>query len=431
MIRRVLQAVVVLLLVILITFALLRLIPGNPAIAVMGPSAYRNPAAITQFDRVYGFNKPWYAQYWLWLDHLLHFNLSYSLKLNQSVASPLGTHLPKTVFLVGISIILALVLAIPIGVLQAVRRNKIVDHFFNGFSTVFYAMPAFLLILIFANKFPVLPAEGPQGENVGAIFSQFNAMILPIATLTLIALFSRYMRSSVLDNLTEDHVRTAKANEASVRRVLLRHVLRNSLIPIATLLGLLLPALFAGALITESVFNYPGMGYLWRAPVDPDAVPGPGRGVDDHPEQADPDPGDRADLVADHFPAGPRRGAIPAHPRLRPGHEGHGRRRHPRRAAAYRAQRHRHDHGHRDLHGRRRDRTRRGAELPGAGDPPAADRLGRDAVQRRAVRLRRLLVADHPGRILHRRRDRRRHLHLRRATRRGRSPAPAPLSRTS
>jgi len=269
MIRRVLQAVVVLLLVTLITFALLRLIPGNPAIAVMGPSAYRNPAAIAQFDRVYGFNKPWYAQYWLWLDHLLHFNLGYSWKLNQSVASLLGTHLPKTVFLVGISIILALLLAIPIGVLQAVRRNKIVDHFFNGFSTVFYAMPAFLLaillILIFANKFPVLPAEGPQGENVGAIFSQFNAMILPIATLTLItiALFSRYMRSSVLDNLTEDYVRTAKAKGASERRVLLRHVLRNSLIPIATLLGLLLPALFAGALITESVFNYPGMGYLF------------------------------------------------------------------------------------------------------------------------------------------------------------------------
>jgi peptide/nickel transport system permease protein len=269
MIRRVLQALVVLLLVTLITFALLRLIPGNPAIAVMGPSAYRNPAAIAQFDRVYGFNKPWYAQYWLWLDHLLHFNLGYSWKLNQSVASLLSNHLPKTVFLVGISIILALVLAIPIGVVQAVRRNKIADHFFNGFSTVFYAMPPFLLgillILIFAIKFPIFPPEGPQGESVGVLFTNFNALILPIISLTLltVALFSRYMRSSVLDNLTEDYVRTAKAKGASERRVLLRHVLRNSLIPIATLLGLLLPALFAGALITESVFNYPGMGYLF------------------------------------------------------------------------------------------------------------------------------------------------------------------------
>jgi peptide/nickel transport system permease protein len=269
MVRRLLQAVAVVLLVTVITFILLRLIPGNPAIAIMGPSAYRNPAAIAQFDRVYGFNRPWYSQYWLWLDHLLHGNLGYSWNLNQSVASLLSTHLPKTVFLVAISIVLALLIAIPIGVVQAVRRNKIVDHFFNGFSTIFYAMPAFLLgillILVFAIKFPIFPPEGPQGESVGAIFSNFNALILPIITLTLItiALFSRYMRSSVLDNLTEDYVRTAKAKGASERRVLIRHVLRNSLIPIATLLGLLLPALFAGALITESVFNYPGMGYLF------------------------------------------------------------------------------------------------------------------------------------------------------------------------
>jgi peptide/nickel transport system permease protein len=269
MIRRLVQSVAVLLLVTIITFFLLRLIPGNPAIAVMGPTAYRNPAAIAQFDQVYGFNKPWYGQYWLWLDHLLHFNLGFSWKLNQSVASLLGNHLPKTVFLVAVSIILALILAVPIGIVQAVRRNKIVDHFFNGFSTVFYAMPAFLLaillILVFAVKFPIFPPEGPQGEGVAVLFTNFNALVLPIVSLTLItiALFSRYMRSSVLDNLTEDYVRTAKAKGASERRILVRHVLRNSLIPIATLLGLLLPAVFAGALITESVFNYPGMGYLF------------------------------------------------------------------------------------------------------------------------------------------------------------------------
>jgi peptide/nickel transport system permease protein len=268
-IRRLLQAIVVVFLVTVFTFILLRLIPGNPAIAIMGPNAYRNPAAIKQFDVTYGFNRPWFSQYWLWLDHLLHGNLGYSWNLNQSVASLLGTHLPKTIFLVGISIILALIIAVPIGVVQAVRRNKPVDHFFNGFSTVFYAMPAFLLglllILVFAIKIPIFPPEGPQGETVGVIFSQFNAMILPIITLTLItiALFSRYMRSSVLDSLVQDYIRTARAKGASERRVLMRHVLRNSLIPIATLLGLLLPQLFAGALITESVFNYPGMGYLF------------------------------------------------------------------------------------------------------------------------------------------------------------------------
>jgi peptide/nickel transport system permease protein len=269
LLRRVFQSLIVILLVTVLTFALLRAIPGNPAIAILGPNSFRNPGAIRQFDQQYGFNLPWYSQYWLWLRHLLAGNLGFSWKLNQTVASLLGGHLPKTIFLVGISTILALVLAIPIGVIQAVRRNKFVDHFFNGFSTVFYAMPAFLLgillILFFAIKIPIFPPEGPQGEGFGVLFTNFNALVLPIISLTLItlALFSRYMRSSVLDNLTEDYVRTAKAKGASERRVLIRHVLRNSLIPIATLLGLSLPGIIAGALITESVFNYPGMGYLF------------------------------------------------------------------------------------------------------------------------------------------------------------------------
>jgi peptide/nickel transport system permease protein len=269
LLRRLFQSVIVILIVTVITFALLRAIPGNPAIAILGPNSFRNPGAIRQFDRQYGFDLPWYSQYWLWLRHLLAGNLGFSWKLNQSVASLLSTHLPKTIFLVGISTILALLLAVPVGVIQAVRRNRFIDHFFNGFSTVFYAMPAFLLgillILVFAIKIPIFPPEGPQGEGLGVVFTNFNALILPIISLTLItlALFSRYMRSSVLDNLTEDYVRTAKAKGASERRVLINHVLRNSLIPIATLLGLSLPGIIAGALITESVFNYPGMGYLF------------------------------------------------------------------------------------------------------------------------------------------------------------------------
>jgi peptide/nickel transport system permease protein len=269
LIRRVLQSIVVILIVTIITFAMLRMIPGNVAVAVMGPGAYRNPGAIRQFDRVYGFDLPWWRQYLLWLSHLLRGNLGYSWKLNQSVASLLADRLPKTVLLVGISTVLALILAIPIGVIQAVRRNKFTDHFFNAFSTIFYATPAFLigivLILIFAIKFPILPPEGPQGEGFGVVISNFNAMILPITSLCLltIALFSRYMRSSTLDNLTEDYVRTARAKGASERRVLIRHVLRNSLIPIATLVGLSIPGILAGALITEAVFNYPGMGYLF------------------------------------------------------------------------------------------------------------------------------------------------------------------------
>jgi peptide/nickel transport system permease protein len=269
LIRRVLQAVVVLLIVTMITFALLRMIPGNVAVAVMGPTVYRDPGAIRVFNADYGFNLPWYRQYFLWLGNLLRGNLGFSWTLNQSVASLLKNALPKTILLVGTSIVLAIVVAIPIGVLQAVRRNKLTDHVFNATSTIFYAMPDFLigilLILVFAIKIPLLPPEGPQGESVSVIISNFNALILPIICLsvTTVALFSRYMRSSVLDNLTEDYVRTARAKGASEQRVLVRHVLRNSMASTVTLLGLSLPAILAGALITEAVFNYPGMGYLF------------------------------------------------------------------------------------------------------------------------------------------------------------------------
>ena len=269
LIRRVLQSVVVLLIVTMITFALLRMIPGNVAVAVMGTNAYRDPAAIKVFNADYGFNLPWYGQYLRWLSNLARGNLGFSWTLNQSVASLLATALPKTIALVGLSTLLALVVAIPMGILQAVRRNKLTDHVLNTTSTIFYATPDFLIgivgILLFAIMIPIFPPEGPQGEGVGAIITSFNALILPICclSLTTIALFSRYMRSSVLDNLTEDYVRTARAKGASERRVLIRHVLRNSLITITTLLGLSLPAILGGALIIESVFNYPGMGYLF------------------------------------------------------------------------------------------------------------------------------------------------------------------------
>ncbi len=268
LIRRILQAAVVVLIVTVITFILLRAIPGNVAIAVLGPASYRNPATLAAFNAEYGFDKPWFQQYLLWLGHLLRGNLGFSWTLDQSVASLLGQRLPKTIILVGASTILALIVAVPIGLLQAVRRNKTADYTFTGLSFLFYAAPTFfvgtVLILVFSVKLGWFGPEGPQG-GVWNDLTDWHDMTLPVVTLALvtIALFSRYMRSAVLDNLTEDWVRTARAKGASQRRVLWRHVLRNSLIPIATLLGLSLPAIFAGALITESVFNYPGMGYLF------------------------------------------------------------------------------------------------------------------------------------------------------------------------
>ena len=268
LIRRIGQAAIVVLLVTMITFILLRAIPGNVAIAILGPSAYRNPAVLAQFNHEYGFDRPWFSQYLLWLGHLLQGNLGFSWTLDQSVASLLGQRLPKTVILVGISTIIALIVAVPVGLWQAVRRNKAVDYTFTAASFLFYAAPPFfigtVLILVFSVQLGWFGPEGPQGGVVSDL-GDWHDLTLPVATLALVtvALFSRYMRSAVLDNITEDYVRTARAKGASNRRVLWRHVLRNSLIPIATLLGLSIPGIMAGALITESVFNYPGMGYLF------------------------------------------------------------------------------------------------------------------------------------------------------------------------
>ena len=218
LLRRVLQSLIVILLVTVITFGLLRMIPGNPAVAVLGPSRSETRQRSAQFDRQLRL-RPALVQPVLALagPPAAPGNLGYSWKLNQSVASLLAPSCPRPIFLVGD-------LHHPgadrrhagRACIQAVRRNKFADHFFNGFSTVFYAMPAFLLgillILVFAIKLPMFPPEGPQGEGLGVLFTDFNALILPIISLTLItiALFSRYMRSAVLDNLTEDYVRTAQ-----------------------------------------------------------------------------------------------------------------------------------------------------------------------------------------------------------------------------
>jgi peptide/nickel transport system permease protein len=268
--RRLVQAILVVIVVTIIVFILLHALPGGAARAILGPRA--TAQQIATFNEQNGFNAPLYVQYFTDLGHWFTGNFGFSYKLNQSVASLLAERLPKTLVLSALALALTVIVAIPIGVYQAVRRNKVFDYTVTGLSFIFYAAPPFFIGLVmidwFSQKLGWLPPEAPQSDGVGPIFSDFGAMILPVITLALISIagFSRYMRSSVLDNITQDYVRTARAKGASEFRVLSRHVLRNALIPIVTLLGLSLPALFAGALITESVFNFPGMGLLfWQA----------------------------------------------------------------------------------------------------------------------------------------------------------------------
>lgn len=268
--RRLAQAVLVVFVVTVIVFILLHSLPGGAARAILGPRA--TSAQIALFDKQNGLDQPLVVQYFTTLGGWLTGDFGFSYKLNQSVGSLLAERLPKTIILAAFALALTVLVAVPIGIYQAVRRNRFLDYVLTGASFVFYAAPTFFLGLImievFSSTLGWFPPEAPQSDGVVPIFQQFGAMVLPIVTLALLGIagFSRYMRSSVLDNINQDYVRTARAKGASGTRVLWGHVLRNALIPIITLLGLSLPALFAGALITESIFNFPGMGLLfWNA----------------------------------------------------------------------------------------------------------------------------------------------------------------------
>ncbi|WP_030812520.1 ABC transporter permease [Streptomyces sp. NRRL S-337] len=268
--KRLAQALVVLLLVSVIVFVLLHLLPGGPARAILGVQA--TPQAVAHFNHQQGYDRSLPQQYLMYLGRLLTGDLGESYKLNQSVASLLAERLPRTALLAGLALALAAVLAVPLGILQAVRRGRAADHVLTGLAFLAYATPVFflglVLVLVFSQQLPLLPAEAPQADTVGGILAQPAGLVLPVVTtaLGIVAAFSRYLRSAVLDNLAEDYVRTARAKGQSGARVLVRHVLRNALIPLVTLLGLYLPTLFSGTLVVESMFNYPGMGLLfWNA----------------------------------------------------------------------------------------------------------------------------------------------------------------------
>ena len=266
LVRRVLQAVIVVLGVIVIVFLLSRLIPGGEAHAVLGVKA--TPELVREFNRANGFTQPLWVQFWHYLIGLPLLHLGYSYKFTEPVWDVISTRLPKTLVLVGTSTLLALAVAVPLGVLQVVRKNKPSDYALTGLAFILYSMPSFflgtLLIEWFAFDAKLLPVSPPSGASPFAVWTDPRGFILPVVTLAAITIagFSRYMRSSLLDAMAEDYIRTARAKGASGRRVLYGHALRNALIPIITLLGLSLPGIVSGAVIVEDLFNYPGMGPL-------------------------------------------------------------------------------------------------------------------------------------------------------------------------
>jgi peptide/nickel transport system permease protein len=266
--RRIVQALFVLFIVLLITFSLPYFQQNGilaPAYAVLGTKA--TPYNLHQWAVQNGMNLPYLDRFWHYITQLIfHFNLGESYKQNMSVSQLIGLYVPRTVWLAASSLLLTVVIALPMGIIQASRRNTFIDYAATGSAFILYAAPLFLLCLIMLEVFSYhtvhLPASPPSGVAPWAIFTDPKGFVLPVVTLTLasVAGLSRFMRGTVLEVLVQDYVRTAKAKGCSNRRTLLHHTFRNALGPIITLLGLYIPLLLSGALIVESVFNYSGLG---------------------------------------------------------------------------------------------------------------------------------------------------------------------------
>ena len=267
LIRRCGTSVVILFGISVFIFLLLHSVFPSPAIVVLGPKAL--PSAVNAWNKANGFDAPVFVQYLRYMGNVLRDNLGYSYKLNQSVAALLGERWMRSLHLSGVSLALAVLIAIPLGIYQAVKRNTIGDNAVTSVAFTFYAMPDFLLYLIaiqvFALSFKLLGFEASQSNSIIGIITDWRDMTLPIVCITLLILagYSRYMRSSVMDTLAQDFIKAARAKGLPERLVLWRHVVRNSLLPMVTLIGLSIPALLSGNLIAETTFNYDGLGLLF------------------------------------------------------------------------------------------------------------------------------------------------------------------------
>jgi peptide/nickel transport system permease protein len=267
LLRRIGTSIIVLLGISIFMYLLLHEVFPSPARLALGLRA--NDAQIAAFNKANGFDRPVIDQYLTYMNGLVHGNLGYSYAENQTVASLFQERLARSIYLSGISLVFAIAIAIPLGIFQAVRRNSLGDNVATSAAFILYSMPSFflglILIQVFALSFPILGFEASQSTSIWTVIGDWHDMLLPILTLTLltVANFSRYMRSSSIDVLAQDYIKVARAKGLPERLVLTRHMVRNASLPMVTLIGLFLPALLAGNLITETLFNYPGLGLLF------------------------------------------------------------------------------------------------------------------------------------------------------------------------
>jgi peptide/nickel transport system permease protein len=263
--RRIAQMVPVLLLVSLIVFSLLHLIPGDPALAMLGDQA--TPQAVAALHAKLGLDQPLPVQYFHWLGALVRGDLGRSIGSNQPVSEAIAQHLPVTLELAILSVAISLLIAIPAGIIAATKRNSRLDAMLTSFSMLGISLPHFfmaiLLIFVFALHLRWLPPLGfkPILDDPA---DNLRRMIMPAITLGtgLSAIVMRMTRSSLLEVLEKDYIRTARAKGLSEMKTIRRHALKNALIPVVTIVGLQIGALLGGTIITETIFALPGIGRL-------------------------------------------------------------------------------------------------------------------------------------------------------------------------
>ncbi len=272
--RRLLFIIPLLLGITIITFVIIHLSPGGPADMLIGLSPKVSAEAKARLHSLYGLDKPFHVQYWLWLSRIVRFDFGESFKDGRLVIIKVLERLPATLLLNVLSLLLIFFIALPIGIISAVRQDSFLDKGMTIFVFLGFSVPAFwlalLLMLLFGVVLGWLPISGMHSVNFpyfslwGKLWDLIKHLILPVFVSAFggLAYLSRYSRTSMLEVLRQDYIRTARAKGVPENKVIYKHALRNALIPIITLLGLSLPALIGGGFIFETIFAWPGMGRL-------------------------------------------------------------------------------------------------------------------------------------------------------------------------
>jgi peptide/nickel transport system permease protein len=271
-IRRLLQALPLLLAISAVSFTILKVTPGGPLAAYEGNPNFTDADRV-RLEHAFGLDQPIPFQYVAWLGQFLTGDWGYSFAAHQPVLDLITERLPNTLYLMGTVFVTVLLLAIPIGVIAAVKQYSWFDHIVTGTTFAFLSTPTFwlglLLIIVFGLQLRLFPLGGIQTAGKPFdVLDRLHHLVLPVATIALVQLGShvRYLRASMLETIGQDYMRTARAKGLAERVVVLRHGLKNAAIPLVTVVALDVPELFVGALVTEQIFGWPGMGRLfWDA----------------------------------------------------------------------------------------------------------------------------------------------------------------------